>query len=672
MIKEAIEAVKSALSTQTPNLPSEAKFLNKIDTDRRKSESSRTAIETVWDDEDKIYIGDQWSTSFAMRKKDAKKVRPNSVDNFVFPAVYNIHSSLCSTTPESNISISTSAEGDEQYEQETSQKLTDVVNTIKDKNKFTALYKKMVLQAVKHGPMIGMVVWDNGWQGGAGPNRWIGEVRIIAQKKSEFFPDPAILDLEERLQDCSFINRKLRRKLDYFKSRWPEKGKFVQIDEDTVDEEGEQPNQATLIEYWHRGKPQFISDEWKKHFMQMAQEAYTEQTDEMGNVTSEGDPFKAERYKKMAKGELEGVHVAYCTKDVFLDYIPYIHDDGLYPWSYKVIHIDDKSPWGFGEIRNVMIPQVMHNKADEIEIEAMSVEGLGGAYYQKGAVSPKQLDDIRRSSGKGGMYFEVNSLNQIKQREGARVPSNISTYKEHKQRMVETITQNTPIQQGIAQGANMPYKAIAELGARSDGRTKGKAEVIEDFLKELDKLIISRVAQNYTEEREFKAKAKDGKTSTGTFSNKEITKQWEREPNRWEQYIPEFNVNVKVIDERPTDRNYYIQMAVNLLAQKAIDLDSFWYTVEEGKFPPKEEIMSRMQQQAVPPIAATTLPTEQVPPQEQPQQVQPTETQQSEIDPNIQNILDKLTPEQQADFKSRSPEEQQMLIQSMMGGNGNG
>lgn len=582
--------------TQNPNAPEENKFLSTIINDQNNAEGSRNTIETKWEDEYKMYIGDQWSTSIAYRTPAAKKIRPNSVDNFVLPNILNKVFTLTATTPESTVEIVDEDDivADEAQEN-LEQKLSAVMKAIKYKNKYPHTWKKIVLQGVSHGPLIGAVIWDPDWVGGSGPNRWIGEVRTLYIKKSEFFPDPAITDLEERLQECSFIHRKMRKKLSYFRDRFGEKGYFVTEDSDTTEDEGSDPGQATMFERWHKGRPKFVPEEWKKYFVAKAEEAEAMQ-----------DPYKAEKYRSMAEGELDGVHVAYATADVFLEYIPYIYDDGKYPFAYKTVYYDEKSPYGFGEIRNMIIPQVLHNKADEIEIEAMAKEGLGGARYNKGAISKPQLDNIIKNSGKGGMYFEVNDIHGIEDRTGVKVPASIQQYKEHKQRMCETISQNTPIQQGMSPTSNAPYRLVRELGARADLRTKGIAEILEDFQKEIDHLILSRIAQFYDEERKYKVPAEDGSSKRDTFSNAEMKRRWEREPAsfdeagneipaKMEEYIPELDVRVKVLDEKPTEREYYIELALQLFNSQAIDIESLWYTVEEGKFPPKDDIMRRLQ-----------------------------------------------------------------------------
>ena len=255
------------------------------------------------------------------------------------------------------------------------------------------------------------------------------------------------------------------------------------------------------------------------------------------------------------------------------------------------------NPLGFGMIRQLIKPQILHNYADELEVAAMTTEGLGGMYYQKGALSPKQKEDIRANNSRGGQMFEVTFLEGIQTRTGARVPTNIQNFKEHKQRMVEVISQNTAIHQGISPGANMPYSSIAELGQRADTRTKGMVEILQDFLIELNQLRLSRFEQFYDEERYFRILGEDEDMIEGTFSKKDMQKSWERQtPDGMveEKYVPEFDIRVTIIDEKPTDRKYYTDTAINLLQMGAIDKESLWYTLENGYFPPMKKILERM------------------------------------------------------------------------------
>jgi len=614
------------------NTDEENELLCDIETAQQHAESGKRAeIEVNWDDEYKIYIGKQWDTTKGARTKTGKKRNWNSQDNFVFPMIRNMLASLTVTTPRPDISAVETGDTD------TASVLNDLVPHILYRNKFTHQWKKIVLQGLQYGPIIGYVPYDQHWIGGSGPNRWVGEIRTLFMKKSEFYPDPAIIDLEERLQECSYINIKQRKKLEWFEEKW-DKGKYVIEDSYDIEEgqenEGPDPHQATLITHFHKETPRFISKEWKETFLQKAEEA-----------ESEGLPYKAQDYRDMANGTLKGVHCAYKAGSIILDYIPYVYEDGLYPFVYKVMYADEEQPYGMGEERNVVIPQIMHNRVDEIEVSAMLGQGLGGGFYQKGTFSNAQFNEFLNNIAKANTWHEVNNINGIKPKQPVQVPANITNYKESKKGVIDTISQNTSILQGISPGANVPYSTIRELGARSDLRMKSRAEVLEDFLIEFFQLIINRIAQFYTEKREYRIrgdskeravekqaykalieianmpkgtppeqqmqaminllvfiKTQKDKPNKGVFERSMLVRTWDRETvedengqsvTKKEEFVPELDISVKVLDERPTDPNYYTDMAMGLLG-KAMGIKAFWKTMKDGKFPPVDEILEEL------------------------------------------------------------------------------
>jgi hypothetical protein len=523
--------------------------------------------------------------------------------------------------------------GVESGDDETASILNDLIANIFYVNEFPEQWEKIVLQMTNYGPAIAYVPWDQHWIGGSGPNRWVGEVRVKRMKKDEFFPDPAIIDLEERLQECSFINIKERKKIEWYAEKW-EKGKHVIEDAINIpkgqEDEGLDPQQATLITHFHKGVPKFVPDEWKSRFLEKADEA-----------ESAGFPYKAQDYRDMAAGKLKGVHCAYKANDILLDYVPYIYEDGLYPFVYKVLYEDERQPYGMGENRNVVQPQILHNKADEIELGAMLAQGLGGGWYEKGAINSVQKDELLDNIAKANTWLEVNDINRIHERKALQVPANISNYKTGKKNIIDTITGNTAIMQGISPGANVPYSTIAELGARADSRTRRKAKVLERFMVGVTKLMVNRIVQNYTVERKYRIlgdkqvakmqmevyktlqqianmpmgtppedqiqalidllkyiKTEQQKPKTGTFNRQMLVRTWDRdmdengEPMK-EEFVPEYDIRAKVMDERPTDRNYYTSLATQLLG-KAIGIRCFWKTIDEGKFPPIEEITQEL------------------------------------------------------------------------------
>jgi hypothetical protein len=593
----------------------------------------RPSIERDWKDEYYIYIGKQWDTSKGPRSEKGKKRNFNSQDNFILPTIQNMLSSF-SEMPIPDIS------GKEVGDDPAAKILTDLTINIFERNHFDEQYSKIVLQMLQYGPVIGYVSWDQHWMGGTGPNRWVGEVRTLFVKKGEFYPDPAILDLEERLQECSFINLKQRKKIEWFKEIWPKKGQYVVEDNQDIpkgqENEGPDPKQATLITHFHKGVPKFVPEEWKEIFLRKAEE--TEPT----------DPYRAQDYRDMAAGTLKGVHCAYKVGAILLDYVPYIYDDGLYPFVYKVLYADEEQPWGMGEERNILIPQLLHNKADEIELGAMLGQGLGGGFYNKGTVSQSQKEELLDNIAKPNVWIEVNDWHGIKEKQAVQVPANITNYKNSKKDVIDTVSRNTAILQGVAPGANTPLGVVRELGARADAGTYYKAQVLERFMVPFVELVVNRIIQFYTEDRKYRilgnSKADIEKQIVegvmqianmpqgtppeqqlqamvqllmfaktqgqpqrrmGKFNRKMLVRTWDREivtdavtgekTVKREEFIPEFDIKVKIIKEKPTDRNYFTNMALQLLG-RAMGPKAFWSTMDNGKFPPVDDILAELQE----------------------------------------------------------------------------
>jgi hypothetical protein len=613
------------------NTQEENDLLIKIDTAQQYAEGGvRPGIEVHWEDEYKIKQGggQQWDTTKGLRTAKGKKRNFNSEDNFVLPMIRNMLAPF-SVAPTMEIS------GAEAKDDEAGGVLNDLVPNIMYRNKFPEKWNKGVEQFVSYGPIIGCVEYDQHWIGGTGPDKWVGEIKVGFVKKDEFYPDPAILDLEERLQECSHINIKKRKKIDWYKETWPEKGQYVTEDTEKIPEgkedEGQDPKQATLIEHFHKGTPYFISDEWKQKFLERAKEAEEESK----------FPYYAKDLRDMATGTLKGVHCAYKANTILLDYIPYIYDDGLYPFVYRVLYADEKQPYGMGEIRNVVIPQILHNKADEIELGAMLGQGLGGALYNKGALTPAQKEELMDNLAKANAWHEVQDINGIHEKKAVQVPPNTVTYKNGKKDVIDLITGNTAIVQGLSIGANVPYKTVAELGARADANTRRKAKILEGFMIEFVQLIINRIAQFYTEDRKYRIlgdnqakqiqakaykvlqeiatmpqgtppeqqlqamidllmyiKTQKEKPKSAVFKRNMLVKTFARETGadgtpKLEEFIPEFDIKVKIAEDKPTDRNYYVTLATELLGT-ALGIKAFWKTIDEGKFPSTEEILAEL------------------------------------------------------------------------------
>lgn len=578
----------------------EQELVAKYQSDFTTAESAKTEYETSWSDNRKAFRGDHWDMSISRRSASVKKRRPNSVHNLIFPVItYKLYI-LAATTPEAIIQfvnehkIKTGVMVErEEDSKETGigMKLTRLIDDILYKNKYDLTWSRIMLQALQNGPFIGTVIWDNDMCGGSGPNRYNGEIAVRFIDIRDFYPDPAITDLEQDLQDCEFISMKLRKKLSYFKKQFKEKGeKVVQISEGESSDgderfEGSDAKMGNLYLTYHKGKPEIVDNEHKK-----AWKKKLEDTD---------DYFEQQRYNDMINGNIEGVHLAMWSEGVLLDYKPYIYDDGMYPFSYTTIHVDHDNQWGFGEIEQLKIPQIEHNKASEIQIEAFSKKGLGSFFYNKGSITLKQITKIFKNFWKGGQAFEVNNKDGIKEITGTDVPASLENYRSSNELMIDKIGGYQDIQQGEAK-AGTPYKLAELLGANADVRTTGISKKAEIFHREIIHLMVNRCMQFYKDGRKFKVR--DGKSVTyEEFSKDELMEVWDRETEiegesaeKEERYLPEYDVKVHVMDEKPQNRQYNMNLAFELFNAQVMDAEGLWEAVEEGTLPNKEEVLKRM------------------------------------------------------------------------------
>jgi hypothetical protein len=241
-------------------------------------------------------------------------------------------------------------------------------------NRFHEQWEDWVRGFVSYGPLVVEMSWDEGWIGGAGPDRWIGEVKMKRIDKKDFFPDPAIVNIEgEAINDCGFLAIRDRVKLLEVQKRFPKFAGYLSEDTNTDEtrNEGGDPQSVDLFHIYYLGFPEFMPDERVRDLRERAEKQ-----------ESEGDYYKSQELLDMANGDVEGVHLVWYANGTVLEYTPYAYDHGKYPVRYTTRYIDDECQWGWGEIRNTKIPQVNHNKADETELEAFSKQGLGGGRYQ--------------------------------------------------------------------------------------------------------------------------------------------------------------------------------------------------------------------------------------------------------------------------------------------------
>jgi hypothetical protein len=132
----------------------------------------------------------------------------------------------------------------------------------------------------------------------------------------------------------------------------------------------------------------------------------------------------------------------------------------------------------------------------------------------------------------------------------------------------------------------------------------------------------------------------------------------------YEVYCPQMDVQCKVSTAAPTDRAFYMEMAKELVMGQLIDEETFWYVLQNGKFPPYETVMRKKRDQIM--TAAMQQQEAAMMQQQQPQQMEggemggladATPEMLAQIMQQRPDLLDKL--------KSLSPEAQQQVIDQL-------
>lgn len=643
--KEALAGVFGSSDTaekEPINTPEQQKLVEMALNDYPYFKSERQRYEPTWRQEQRFYRGDHW---YGLRPAEVSQQRPNSVDNIAWSQIESITSKLCSWMPYPE--FEPQEERDEKKAQELNAFMPYELRCIKFQPKHIRAVRRMVI----HGPLIYKVLYDPTVEGGTGMYRYIGNNDIIPVELGCFFPDPRIRDFIDLQKGAAHMFH-FRKPMEYFKQRWPKQGDKVQPDQDEddvfiYDQEGFSSNNfnadrtpgdgshdiktAGLIEYWYRGKPKMMTKEDKDIFNELAQ-------DKLANGL---DPSEC---LAKAKGTMNGIHCLYLTVGgVFLEHKSYVYDHGHYPIVARTLFPDEDNPWGKGYMRDMMKPQIMLNKFAEIAVETMAKEGNSGVMYETGAIS--KPEKFRQNRSTPGALLEVEDINKIKEMQGVNVPQTVFNMMEYYKEMLQKIPGQFDSANGQANPNIKSGEQAKAMIAAANNRLIIATELIENALGEVFEQYVSNTAQFYTDERIGRITGKQVSMSRDRLINLMPSEYVVKDPETgeevvqpvMEEYVPKFDIAVKIGAEKPTDREYYIQMAFNLLQtvdpltqMPMIDGEAVRYAVQNGRLEPFDVIDQRMQKEKM-----------------VMQQIQGLQQQNQELQTQMQSIMQQLGMAQQ-------------------------
>lgn len=569
------------------------------------------------DENDKLYEGHHWDLigpdGNPLRSKSQQAMRPNAVENVTFSLVAGAVSEFSDPVEIVDFPV-------EPGDDEVARLMTDLKQYILDKNDHDMQRMAWNWNFFWHGTGIWEVSWDPTWKGGRGPNRWVGEVRLINRHPRTVFPDARCGDNVQngrRIHVVSYVP------IEYVRENFPEWGYMVRestVDEaiaGRVDSAAKQIGVVALVTTWYIGEPLL--------------------------------PTKEDAENKGREGiGLHKIFWADLDNPVFLDHENYLYfaesEMPRFPFIFRQRYPrKDPSVWGHGEPYFLKNPQIIHNKTVEILIEGHVHSALGQGFYEPAAMDDKQVQALKTHGTMPGMWFAVNDINRVKRIYGQSMPSSLLQEAQRLPKMMEQIMGRFDISQGRTPGSVTAFRALDLIAQRAQVRLKAVDLAIRSAYKEIGEWMNRYIWTYYTGKRAYRivGENEDGLylKKTGVFSVEDYKKVYDlitgevypyrtrevidprtgqvkiipgfhpldgmEEGRDYEVYNPELDVRVRTTQQMPSDRLFYMELAKELYLMKLLDPQTMFDVLRDGRFPSWKQVKDRLlpyiQQQADPP-----------------------------------------------------------------------
>lgn len=549
------------------------------------------------DENDKLYEGHHWDLNGPdgnpLRSKSQQAMRPNAVENVTFSLVAGAVSEFSDPVEIVDFPV-------EPGDDEVARLMTDLKQYILDKNDHDMQRMAWNWNFFWHGTGIWEVSWDPTWKGGRGPNRWVGEVRLINRHPRTVFPDARCGDNVQngrRIHVVSYVP------IEYVRENFPEWGYMVRestVDEaiaGRVDSAAKQIGVVALVTTWYIGEPLL--------------------------------PTKEDAENKGREGiGLHKIFWADLDNPVFLDHENYLYfaesEMPRFPFIFRQRYPrKDPSVWGHGEPYFLKNPQIIHNKTVEILIEGHVHSALGQGFYEPQALDEKQMKALKTQGTLPGMWFAVNDINRVKRIYGQSMPSSLLQEAQRLPRMMEQIMGRFDISQGKTPGSVTAFRALDLIAQRAQVRLKAVDLAIRSAYKEIGEWMNRHIWNYYTGRRAYRIVGENEHglylKKQGVFSIDDYRKVYDFvtgevvpytafqplegmvEGTDYEVYNPELDVRVRTTQQMPSDRLFYMELAKEMYLMKLLDPQTMFEVMRDGRFPHwdrmKDRILAYLQQQ---------------------------------------------------------------------------
>lgn len=679
-------------------------------------EADRQAKVDIMDDFEecnKLYNCDHWSlkdpTGRVLRTGKQKENRPNTVENVTFSLVEGLVSEFAEDVDLIDYPVE---EGDD----DTATVMTELKKFLMYKNRLKVEREKYVRNFFLYGTAIWHLYWDPNWKGGRGPNRWSGDIRWKSAHPQAIYPDLRCrTDIEEgmRIHKARYVT------VEYIKQAYGvEVSGDVTNDNYVIDDEDRYEDadseEVLLVETWYKGEPLIIDkkedekDEgYGMHVVWWCNEHENNYLAHQNYIYFEPDieakfPFIfRNRYPR--EGSVWGYGEAYFLKspqivlnkttELILEANMHFALGQTFYKPGAITPKQEKFLKKFGTLPNMYFPvnniedvKRIHGKGVDQSLMAeatrvqRSMEGIVGRHdisqgRTPGSVVAFRALDLLAARARVRLRSAENAIISAYEDCGNYINELINQFYTEKRAyriLGDNATKDELITINPDTGEERPFLGEVPPGWVVEMRKEQMVKYGTFMPEEHRKVYVYDTETGYGEVLPF-----DDEMAEAVEQTEALKAEGEEFDNtiEYEVYSPEMDVMCKVSTSQPTDRTFYMEMAKELLISQLIDEETFWYVLQNGRFPPYENIMSKKKKETMAAAqheqeqAMVQQQQQQAMPGQQPMQGQPPPDQGGEVnqDAMLQQIMSE-NPAMLQKFNSLSPEGQQQVLEQIRQG----
>ena len=509
---------------------------------KRSKDSVRDNVERYY----KLWRGEHWSS---MRPK----YKTSASSNFIFAIIETQVTWLSENKP--NLIVNPMGPED-----------TTAANVVEriireylwDRLDMRRKIKQAMRSALVRGRGFLKVTWDP-----LESPEWGGDVAVDYVPWREIYVDPHATDIE----DARFILQVRDMPKSEVVRKWPEQGWRVQASGSTDDMGGaayssevDRPVISTSSGAAGGSDTVRVIEAWIR-------DDSTELREEVG---ADGEPMAVE--VPVYPG---GRVIIVAEGGVVLADMPNPYVDGEFPFASVVAYEDDESVWGLSEVAQLEPIQRTINLLESRFADHIRL--MANAIWIKDRNSGVKAEQLTNQEG---LVVTKNPGTEVRRESPPPLPAHLFNFYMQLMRNMETITGVHDVTQGRRPGQVTAASAIAMLQEAGQARIRDKARNLEDMIRRVGRLMVSRILQFYTPGRVIRIRGQAG----------------ELEFLQWDptQVHHGLDFHVEAGSSLQMNEQLRYQLALELFQAGAIDVQGL---LEVSNFPQRDEIIQRMQQQ---------------------------------------------------------------------------